>query len=109
MEYDRWRPWIELHHQGTCRMMPVSGVAKLFTKDYFDQWVAGIWRSNIPGGLLWMIQDAKRYMNNTSLSSDLLASGDAGYVNYTKSSETIPIYKAPSWRTTSAGDPMQCP
>jgi hypothetical protein len=86
------------------RLVAVAGLAAKFSNILDDEWLAGLWRKNLPGELLWRV-DKTRRSNKPPDPVDIVAEFGLG-INRTHRvhlSERLKgsRYEAPSWSWAS--------
>jgi hypothetical protein len=75
------------------KLVAISGVARVLADRFNDEYVAGLWRSNIVGGLCWRVSQMRR------TTQDLIPSGL--YARRWEISRRFEEYRAPSWSWAS--------
>jgi hypothetical protein len=106
---DEWRTVLITYGRSevtveTDRLVAIAGVAVKFSALLNDEWVAGLWRKNLPGDLLWYV-DKTRRTNKPPPEMDLLATRGFGITRthqvYMAERLKGRRYQAPSWSWAS--------
>ncbi|KAH7089741.1 heterokaryon incompatibility protein-domain-containing protein [Paraphoma chrysanthemicola] len=87
----------------TDRLVAIAGVAAKFSSLLDDDWIAGLWRKNLPGDLLWYVEKTRRTnkpppeMDAASYSLGISRTHQVQLAERLKGQR----YQAPSWSWAS--------
>ncbi|KAE9367060.1 HET-domain-containing protein [Stipitochalara longipes BDJ] len=89
----------DLTEPDTDKLMAISGLARVIQQELDDQYLAGLWKKNLLGDLLWRVHKTQRKIQGTV--------PDGMYEKRWDFSKRSEMYRAPSWSWASVDGLIQ--